>query len=130
MAGQRTHDVGIEAARGDHRCLYGDGLQVRPEGRRGVDEDRLTISPRRIARKLSVDCHWSSGKGGGKHAEVVQPVGISAFRHRPPPPSILTKYLFQGRGPARSELTTLLRDWLGRARAWSSRAEPVDQISV
>jgi len=81
MAGQRTHDVGIEAARGDHRCLYGDGLQVRPERRRRVDEDRAAIRPRRIARKLFIDCHGSSGKRGGKHGEVVQPAGISAFRH-------------------------------------------------
>src|ERR1700722_1116826 len=130
MARQWTYDVGIEAARGDHRRLYGDGLQGRPKGRRGVDEDRLAIRPRRQTRKLSIDCHRSPGKGGGKHAEVVQPVDISAFPHRPPPQSVLTKYLFQGRGPARSESTTLLRDWLGRARAWSSRAEPVDQISV
>src|ERR1700733_6002859 len=130
MAGQRTHDVGIETARGDHRCLYGDGLQVRPEGRRYVDEDRLAIRPRRIARKLSVDCHWSSGKGGGKHAEGMQPVGISAFRHRPPPPSILTKYLFQSRGPARSESTRLLRHRSGRVSTSSNPPGNVDQISV
>ena len=86
--------------------------------------DACTAMASRFARKgaeVSMKTVWPSVHGGspgscpstatGRPAKAVanmpilQPVGISAFRHRPPPPSILTKYLFQSRGPARSEST-------------------------
>ena len=106
--------------------------------------DACTAMASRFARKgaaVSMKTVWPSDQGGspggcpstatGRPAKAVanmpkscKPVGISAFRHRPPPPSILTKYLFQSRGPARSESTRLLAHRSGRIHTWSSRAEP------
>ena len=67
MAGQTTHNLGIQAARRDHGRLHGNGFQTR--GRARIDENRVTVRPGRGAGLLRGNRHRVPGKRGRQHAQ-------------------------------------------------------------
>src|SRR5262245_36619423 len=71
-----ANDAGLETSGGEQRRLHGEGLELVGSPAPGVDEDRPSVGPRRLAGLAGCHRKDAAGEGGGQQAESPHPVVV------------------------------------------------------